>query len=112
MQKRARIACHSKDEQEENTMSNDQKTLYERLGGYAAIAAGANDLLPRLPADPQLGRVWAHRGEDGVMREKQLLVDFLCASAGGPMYYRRRGIGLTHPGMRISDSARDAVLCP
>jgi Bacterial-like globin len=65
-------------------MSNDKKTLYERLGGYDAIAAVANDLLPRLRADPQLGRFWAHRVEDGVMREKQLLIDFLCASAGGP----------------------------
>ena len=35
-------------------MSNDKKTLYERLGGYDAIAAVANDLLPRLRADPQL----------------------------------------------------------
>jgi hypothetical protein len=46
----------------------------------------ANDLLPRPQADPQLGRFWAHRREDGVKREKQLLIDFLCASAGGPMY--------------------------
>src|SRR5216683_467061 len=104
MQQSARIACHSKDEQEENTMSNDQKTLYERLGGYAAIAAVANDLLPRLQADPQLGRFWAHRGEDGVKREKQLLIDFLCASAGGPMYYRGRDMALCHRGMRISES--------
>ena len=29
-------------------MSNDKKTLYERLGGYDAITAVANDLLPRL----------------------------------------------------------------
>jgi len=89
---------------EENTMSGDKKTLYERLGGYDAIAAVANDLLPRLRADPQLGRFWAHRGEDGVMREKQLLIDFLCASAGGPMYYRGRDMGPTHRGMRISES--------
>jgi truncated hemoglobin YjbI len=71
-------------------MSEGTKTLYERLGGYNAIAAVASDLLSRLRADPQLGRFWAHRGEDGVMREKQLLIDFLCASAGGPMYYRGR----------------------
>jgi hypothetical protein len=32
--------------------------------------------LPRLRADPQLGRFWAHRGEDGVMREKQLIPNF------------------------------------
>jgi hemoglobin len=71
-------------------MSDATKTLYERLGGYDAIAAVANDLLPRLRSDPQLGRFWAHRGEDGIMREKQLLIDFLCTSAGGPMYYRGR----------------------
>ena len=85
-------------------MSNDKKTLYERLGGYDAITAVANDLLPRLQADPQLGRFWAHRGEDSVKREKQLLIDFLCASAGGPMYYRGRDMVLTHRGMRISES--------
>ena len=85
-------------------MSNGTKTLYERLGGYGAIAAVANDLLPRLRTDPQLGRFWAHRGEDGIMREKQLLIDFLCASAGGPMYYRGRDMTLVHKGMRISES--------
>jgi hemoglobin len=85
-------------------MGDETKTLYERLGGYNAIAAVANDLLPRLRADPQLGRFWAHRGEDGIMREKQLLIDFLCASAGGPMYCRGRDMALTHRGMRISDS--------
>jgi len=37
------------------------KTLYERLGGYDAISAVANDLLARLRTDPQLGRFWAHR---------------------------------------------------
>ena len=85
-------------------MSDDKKTLYERLGGYDAIAAVANDLLPRLQADPQLGRFWAHRGADGVQREKQLLIDFLCASAGGPVYYRGRDMALSHRGMRISES--------
>ena len=62
----------------------------------------ANDL-PRLQTDPQLGRFWAHRGEDGVKREKQLLIDFLCASAGGPVYYRGRDMVLTHRGMRMKD---------
>ena len=85
-------------------MSDKTKTLYERLGGYDAIAAVANDLLPRLQSDPQLGRFWAHRGEDGVQREKQLLIDFLSANAGGPMYYRGRDMALVHRGMRISES--------
>ena len=73
------------------------KTLYERLGGYDAIAAVADDLLPRLQGDRQFGRFWAHRGEDGMKREKQLLIDFLCASAGGPMYYRGRDMARECP---------------
>jgi len=81
-----------------------EATLYSRLGGYDAIAAVADDLLPRLMADTQLGRFWQHRGEDGVRREKQLLIDFLCASAGGPLYYRGRDMATTHRGMRISES--------
>ena len=62
-------------------MSN--KTLYERLGGYEAICAVSEDLLPRLMSDSRLKRFWDHRGEDGLRREKQLLIDFLSASSGG-----------------------------
>ncbi|KZS82041.1 group I truncated hemoglobin [Mycobacterium persicum] len=80
------------------------RTLYERLGGYDAISAVSHDLVDRLQKDPQLGRFWRHRGEDGLKRERQLLVDFLCAATGGPMYYRGRDMTLTHRGMRISES--------
>lgn len=83
---------------------SDAKSLYERLGGYDAIAAVAGDLLARLQADPLLARFWAHRGDDGIRREKQLLIDYLCASAGGPMYYTGRGMALSHKGMRISEA--------
>jgi len=85
-------------------MADTAKTLYERLGDDEALSAVANDLLPRLRTDPQLARFWANRGEDGVMREKQLLIDFLCTSTGGPMYYRGRDMALAHRGMRISES--------
>jgi hemoglobin len=78
-------------------------TLYQRLGGYDAIAAVASDLLPRLQADPGLARYWQHRGEDGTRREKQLLIDFLCASADGPLYYTGRDMKTAHRGMRISE---------
>ena len=81
-----------------------ETTLYQRLGGYDAIATVADDLLARLKADPQLARFWAHRGNDGLRREQQLLVDFLCSSAGGPLYYTGRDMKLTHEGMRISAS--------
>ena len=86
------------------------KTLYERLGGYDAISAVADNLLPRLQADPQLARFWQHRGEDGVRREKQLLIDFLCSSAGGPLYYTGRDMKISHKGMRISEGDWSAFL--
>ena len=80
-----------------------QKSLYERLGGYDGIVAFTNDLLPRLQADTQLGRFWQNRGDDGIAREHQLLIDYLCASAGGPIYYTGRDMKLTHKGMKISE---------
>jgi len=87
-----------------------EKTLYQRLGGYDAIAAVANDLLPRLQADARLARFWQNRGADGVKREKQLLIDFLCASAGGPMYYTGRDMKTSHKGMKISEADWSAFL--
>jgi hemoglobin len=69
---------------------SSSSTLYSRLGGYDAIAAVADNLLPRLMGDEQLGRFWEHRGADGIQREKQLLVDFLSSCAGGPVYYTGR----------------------
>jgi hemoglobin len=82
----------------------NQKSLYERLGGYDGITGFANDLLPRLQADSQLGRFWQNRGDDGIAREKQLLIDYLCTSAGGPMYYTGRDMKTSHRGMKISES--------
>lgn len=87
-----------------------KKTLYERLGGYDAISAVANDLLPRLQADARLARFWQNRGQDGVKREKQLLIDFLCASAGGPLFYTGRDMKTSHKGMKINESDWSAFL--
>jgi hemoglobin len=87
-----------------------EATLYQRLGGYDAIAAVCADLLPRLQADEQLGRFWKNRGEDGLKREYQLLVDFICNAAGGPLYYTGRDMVLTHKGMRISSSDWDIFM--
>jgi hemoglobin len=81
-----------------------EKTLYERLGGYDAISAVVNNLLPRLMSDSQLGRFWENRGEDGIKREEQLLIDFLCSSAGGPLLYTGRDNKTSHKGMGISES--------
>ncbi len=85
-------------------MAEESKSLYARLGSYDAITAVVESLLPRLMNDAQLGRFWQNRGADGMRREKQLLIDFLCTNAGGPLYYTGRDMALSHKGMRISES--------
>lgn len=80
------------------------KTLYERLGGYDGITAFANNLLARLQSDSQIGRFWENRGSDGIEREKQLLIDYLCTNTGGPIYYTGRDMKLSHTGMGITES--------
>ena len=87
-----------------------ETTLYERLGGYDAISAVTKDLMLRIKADSQLGRFYQYRGKDGVQREEQLLVDFLCSSAGGPMYYTGRDMKTLHIGMKLSESDWSALL--
>ena len=95
-----------------NTAANAQaqKSLYERLGGYTAVSAVIDDLMNRLIADPQLGRFWAHRGDDGIAREKQLVKTFIAAKAGGPIYYAGRENKQSHRGMRISQQDWDIFI--
>ena len=91
-------------------MTTGSKSLYERLGGYDAITAVVNNLLTRLQADQELRRFWMNRGADGIAREKQLLIDYLSACAGGPRYYTGREMKLSHTGMRISEGDWQAFL--
>jgi len=80
------------------------KSLYERLGGYDTVVVAVDEILPRLINDRQLGRFWQNRGRDGMARERQHLIDYLCNAAGGSMYYTGRGMKLAHDGMGICES--------
>ena len=79
------------------------KSLYERLGGYDAIAAVTEALMVRIKDDDTLRRFYDHRGADGIAREQQLLVDFLCAASGGPMVYTGRDMTTVHAGMGLDE---------
>jgi hemoglobin len=85
-------------------MLDPERTLYQRLGGYDAIAAFADDLLPRLMNDPQLGVYWRGKCKDSLKKERQLLVDFLSAAFGGPVHYAGRDMKTSHDGLAISES--------
>jgi hemoglobin len=85
-------------------MLDPEPTLYQRLGGYDAIAAFADDLLPRLMNDPQLAMYWRGKCKDSLKKERQLLVDFLSAAFGGPVHYAGRDMKTSHEGLSISES--------
>ena len=77
------------------------KSLYERLGGYDAIAAVTDALMVRIKSDDKLRRFYDHRGADGIAREQQLLVDFLCASSAGSVVYTGRDMKTVHIRMQL-----------
>ena len=79
-----------------------EQSLYQRLGGYDAIAAATDDLLQRLTSDPDIGFYWRGHSTDSMKRDRQLLVDFLCEAIGGPVIYRGRDMKTSHAGLRIS----------
>ena len=85
-------------------MLDPEKSLYHRLGGYDAIAAFVDDLLPRLTADPQIGVYWKGKCKDSMKKDRQLVVDFLCAATGGTTNYLGRDMKTSHEGLGISDS--------
>ena len=86
-------------------MEGKPASLYTRLGGYDAIAAVVDDLLPRLRSDELLSRFWTSpRSVDTLNRERQLAVDFIVAAAGGPTLYLGRDMKMSHKGMGITNA--------
>jgi hemoglobin len=82
---------------------SDRKTLYQRLGGYDAIAAVTDDFIARMLDDAKLGRFFAGHSTDSKKRIRQLIVDQLCAVTGGPCVYIGRDMKAAHAGMGISE---------
>ena len=80
-----------------------EKSLYERIGGYDAIAAATDELLKRLTSDPVIGVYWRGHSTDSMKRDRQLIVDFLCEAIGGPVIYRGRDMKTSHEGLRITE---------
>jgi len=79
-------------------------SLYTRLGGYDAIAAITDELLARLRNDPQLGGFWKGHSENSLRRDRQLVVNYMCEAAGGPVFYTGRDMQTSHKGLGISAS--------
>jgi len=84
--------------------------LYQRLGGYDAIAAVTDDFLGRLAHDPSLGRFFVGHGTESVHRIQQDIVNFLCKATGGPCFYTARDMKTAHAGLGITGTDWDQML--
>lgn len=86
------------------------QSLYDKVGGYNAIAAVVDDALPRIASDPQIKKYFVGLSTDTKRKLRQLLVDQLCSAAGGPCKYTGRTMKVSHGGLGISGSEFEAFV--
>jgi hemoglobin len=84
-----------------------EKTLYQRLGGYDALAAVTDDFIGRLAGDAHLQKFFVGFSNDSKKKIRQHLLDQLCAATGGPCVYMGRDMKTTHSGLGISNADWD-----
>jgi hemoglobin len=84
-----------------------EKSLYDRLGGYNAIAAVVDEFIKRLATDPQEGRFFVGHSTDSQKRIRQHVVDQLCMATGGPCVYTGRDMKTAHAGLKITEADWD-----
>ncbi len=89
---------------------HEKPSLYQRLGGYDAIAAVTDDFIGRLLADPSLARFFAGHSNDSKGHIRQLVVEQLCAAAGGPCVYTGRDMKTSHTGLGITEAQWNAAV--
>lgn len=82
-------------------VAQDQ-TLYQRLGGYNAIAAVTDDFIGKLATDPMFTKFFAGHSTDSKNRIRQHVVDQLCMATGGPCLYTGRDMKTSHAGLGIT----------
>ena len=93
----------------------ETKSLYERLGGEAAITAVIGDFVGRAASDPAVnfvrtgtGKEWDPTPENVEMLKKHL-TQFVCAATGGPQIYEGRDMKTVHEGMKITEAEFGAI---
>ena len=85
----------------------EQRSLYDRLGGEAAITAVVDDFVGRCAADARINGKFARTD---VPRLKAMLIDQVSSASGGPATYRGRSMKETHDGMGVTAGEFDALV--
>ena len=76
-----------------------KKSLYERLGGYEAISAVANDFAEKLFIDPKVGSFFKGMGTDTRKSFIQKNINLVCNVTGGPCKILSRPAKTVHAGL-------------
>ncbi len=83
------------------------KSLYDRLGGKAAITAVVDQFVANVAADTRINGRFA---TTDIPKLKGHLVDQVCMATGGPCRYTGRDMKTTHAGMKISNADFGALV--
>lgn len=83
------------------------RSLYDRLGGEAAIKAVVDEFVANVAADTRINKWFEHTDID---RLKGNLVNQIGQASGGPQVYTGRDMKTAHAGMGIDDPAFDALV--
>ena len=86
-----------------------EKSLYQRVGGYDALAAVVDDFVGRLVTDKQFERFFVGHSVDSKKRIRQHILDQFCAATGGPCVYTGRDMKTSHMGLGITEAEWDAA---
>ncbi|WP_447975355.1 group I truncated hemoglobin [Nitrospira sp. Kam-Ns4a] len=83
------------------------QSLYDRLGGKAAIQAVVDEFVTNVAKD---GRISGRFANVDIPKLKGHLVDQVCEATGGPCRYRGRDMKAAHAGMRITTGDFNALV--
>ncbi len=86
-----------------------QKTLYERLGGYDGVSAVVDDFAAKLFNDPVVGARFFGMSDDSREGFRQKNKNLVCNVTGGPCKIISRSAATTHGGLGIKASEFDIV---
>jgi len=93
--------------------SQNQQSLYERLGGVYSIATVVDDFIDRVMVDPLLNanpRVDEAHHRVSPAGFKYLVTEMVCWATGGPQQYTGRSMRDSHKDLMITQGEWEAFL--
>jgi hemoglobin len=86
------------------------ESLYSRLGGYDVIATYVDNVLGLVVSDSRLAPYFRGMSADTARRTRQLILDWVVATSGGPAIFTGRPLRVSHEGMGITESEYTLLL--